>query len=153
MLRAIALFYSIFKEWETQSTQSFDRYGNNQTKPLIVPAYSTNPVGVLGIMNEEESNQCGKGCGSQSLKRVCGLSDTYGIFHSREWLLNYGLDKHPLLRWEQFCLHGIGLPSKQPQMIPLLLCIHVAKTWSLSDTQGIIHHQKLDCDQILNKSL
>ena len=36
--------------------------------------------GILNQNEEEESDICGNGCGSEFLKRVYDLSDTYGIF-------------------------------------------------------------------------
>ena len=75
------------------------------------------------------------------MKRVYYLSDTYGIFHSRKWLWNCccGLEIVPLLRWGQFCLHGLRLPSNQPQLKHLLLCMKMRRQmWPLSDTQRII---------------
>ena len=80
-------------------------------------------LGFFGTMEEKESNKCGNGCGSKSLKRVYSLSAAWGIFSLREWLLNWGLDIHPLLRWGEFCLHGFRLPSNQPQLRHLLLCM------------------------------
>ena len=68
---------------------------------------TTSPIKQETTTQEEESNKCGNGWGNKSLKRVYNLSDTYGIFHSREWLLNYGLEIHPLFRRGQFCFTWI----------------------------------------------
>ena len=99
---------------------------------------------------EEDTNWCRNECGCQSLKPVYSLSATYGIDRLREWLLNWGLEIHPLLRWGQFCVYGSRQPSNQPQLRHLLWRGDRYSTNRRRD-QYPRNRWKRDCYPILNK--